>query len=253
MSPILIEACVDSVESASAAQAGGAGRVELCDNLIEGGTTPSAGTIELARKQLSIGLAVLIRPRGGDFLYSELEYDVMRQDVTVAKDLGADVLVVGGLTREGRVDVDGVGRLLEAAHPLPVTFHRAFDVARDPAEALEALIGMGVRRVLTSGQEATALAGIRTLARLVRQAAGRIGILAGGSVDETNIAQIVRDTGVQEVHVRGTRPLTTAMMHRNPRVSMGKAFTPDDSTRMVTDPARLRAMAAALATPQSRA
>lgn len=227
--------------------------MELCDNLVEGGTTPSAGAIELARKRLSIGLAVLIRPRGGDFLYSELEYDVMQRDVTVAKDLGADVLVVGGLTREGRVDADGVGRLLEAAHPLPVTFHRAFDVARDPAEALESLIAMGVRRVLTSGQEATALAGIGTLAQLVRQAAGRIGILAGGGVDETNVAQIVRETGVQEVHVRGTRPLATAMTHRNHRVSMGRAFTPNDDVRMVTDPARLRAMAAALATPQSRA
>jgi copper homeostasis protein len=161
MSAILIEACVDSVPSALAAEAGGAGRVELCDNMIEGGTGPSAGTIEEAKARLRIPVFVMIRPRGGDFLYSDVEYDVMRRDIAHARALGVDGVVLGLRDRDGNVDVARTRALVDAARPLPVTFHRAFDVARDPDRALDALLGLGVERVL----EFTDTARIRAIAR----------------------------------------------------------------------------------------
>jgi len=243
----LIEACVDSVESATQAQAGGARRVELCAALSEGGTTPSLGTIALARERLGVGLFVLIRPRGGDFRYSPEEYETMVRDVTVARDAGADGIVLGALTPDGQVDRDGVRRLLDAAGPLPVTFHRAFDASRDLDEALDVLLGLGVQRVLTSGGEATALEGIPALTRLVRRAAGRLGILAGGGIDESNARQIVRETGVREIHLRGTRPRLSTMKHRNARLILGKPVVADDGTRLVTDAGRVRAVVNLLA------
>jgi len=238
----LIEACVDSVESAIQAQAGGAGRVELCAALGEGGTTPSSGTIQVAREHLTIGLFVLVRPRGGDFRYTSEEYETMTRDVTAAKALGADGVVVGALTESGQVDRDGVRRLIEAAHPLPVTFHRAFDASRDLDEALDVLQELGVRRVLTSGGERTAETGIPVLKRLVARAGERIRILAGGGIDETNAARIVRETGVREIHLRGTRPRASSMTYRNPRLVLGKPVVMDDDTRLVTDSARIRAV-----------
>jgi len=243
----LIEACVDSVESATQAQAGGAGRVELCAGLGEGGTTPSSGTIALARERLTIGLFVLIRPRGGDFRYTPEEYETMSRDVTAARAAGADGIVLGALTESGQVDREGMSRLLDAAGPLPVTFHRAFDASRDLDEALDVLLELGVRRVLTSGGAGTALEGIPTLARLVRRAHGRIGILAAGGIDESNARRIVRETGVGEIHLRGTRPQASAMTYRNPRVVLGKPVIGPDDTRLVTDAARVRAVVNLLA------
>lgn len=203
MLDIQIEACVDSVESALAAQAGGAHRVELCAALSEGGTTPSAGAIALARERLSIGLFVLIRPRGGDFLYTPEEYEVTARDVLTARKLGADGIVIGALTADGQVDRDGVRRLLEAAYPLPVTFHRAFDAARDLDEALDVLQVLGVRRVLTSGGAATAEEGIPGLKRLVERGGG-VSILAAGTIG-ANARRIVLETGVREIHMRASR------------------------------------------------
>jgi copper homeostasis protein len=245
--PVLIEACVDSVPSALAAEAGGAGRVELCDNMIEGGTTPSAGTIAEAKARLRIPVFVMIRPRGGDFLYSDVEYGVMRRDIAHARALGADGVVLGLLDRDGAVDVERTRALREAARPLPVTFHRAFDVARDPDAALDALIGLGVERVLTSGQAATALEGAALIARLMQRAAGRIGILPGCGLDETNVREFVAETGAREVHVRGTSPVRTGMVHRNPRISFRAAVDDDDSVLEVTDAARIQAVARRLA------
>jgi copper homeostasis protein len=238
----LIEACVDSVESAIQAQAGGAARVELCAALGEGGTTPSPGTIEVARERLTIGLFVLIRARGGDFRYTSEEYETMARDVTAAKTLGADGVVVGALTEAGQVDRDCIRRLIEAAHPLPVTFHRAFDASRNLDEALDVLQELGVRRVLTSGGERTAEAGIPKLKHLVGQAGDRITILAGGGIDETNAARIVRETGVREIHLRGTRSQASSMTYRNPRLVLGKPVVADDGSRLVTDSARVRAV-----------
>jgi copper homeostasis protein len=230
---------VDSIESARAAEAGGAGRLELCDNLAEGGTTPSAGVIAVCRERVGIPLFVLIRARGGDFLYSDADADAMVRDVGVARELGADGVVIGGLRADGSLDLELTRRLLEAARPMAATFHRAFDVCREPDAALEQLIGLGVERVLTSGQAATAIEGAATITRLVRQSAGRITILAGGGVNEDNAAMLTARTGVHEIHVRCTSPVASGMQHRNPRVTFRSLPTEDDQARMVTDPARI--------------
>ena len=208
MLDIQIEACVDSVESAVQAQAGGAHRVELCAALEVGGTTPSHDAIALTRERLTIGLFVLIRARGGDFCYTPEEYETMARDVLAAKGLGADGVVVGALTERGEVHRDGVRRLLEAAHPLPVTFHRAFDASRDLDEALDVVQELGVRRILTSGGAPSAEAGVPVLKRLVANA-DRVTILAGGGIG-ANARRIIEETGVREIHFRAAR-LRTVM------------------------------------------
>src|SRR6266436_5117168 len=191
---VLVEACVDSIESALAAVRGGAHGIELCANLVEGGTTPSAGTLAVCRERLDIPIHVLVRPRGGDFLYTATEFTVMLEDIRRAKQAGA-------VRADGEIDTDRTRELIGAARPLRVTFHRAFDVCRDPAAALETLIVLGVDRVLTSGQAATAPQGAQAIARLVRQAADRTAILPGGGIAEDNVAALVRATGVTEVHL----------------------------------------------------
>src|SRR5689334_18602967 len=196
-----IEICVDSVEGAIAAERGGADRVELCDNLLEGGTTPSSGAIKLARRKIRIGLQVIIRPRGGDFLYSDLEIEVMAEDVQLAKTLGADGVVIGCLTATGDIDKARTRHLIELARPLNVTFHRAFDMCRDPRQALEDLIELGVDRVLTSGQESSVLEGLDLICQLHQQAKDRIIIMPGGGLTAQNIARIVQASGVTEVHL----------------------------------------------------
>jgi copper homeostasis protein len=236
---LTIEVCVDSVESAMAAERGGADRVELCDNLLEGGTTPSAGAIAIARERLGIKLHVIIRPRGGDFCYSDVEFAVMRHDVALAKQLGADGVVIGILTSDGEVDVDRTRELIELARPLSVTFHRAFDMARDPYRALEDLIGLGVDRVLTSGQEPSVIEGLDLIAELVRIAGDRVIIMPGGGT-ERNIKKVVERSGVREVHVTGTTSVESPMRFRNPRVFMGGELRPPEYTRTTTDPDRIR-------------
>jgi copper homeostasis protein len=163
----LIEVCVDSVESALAAQEGGAERSELCDDLLEGRSTHNSASIELARRKLKIGLQVIVRPRGGDFLYSPLQFEIVKRDVEIARELGADGIVFGMLRADGAIDRRRTAALIDAARPLSVTFHRAFDVCRDPYMGLEQLIDLGVDRVLTSGQEATAFEGADLIAELV--------------------------------------------------------------------------------------
>lgn len=237
---LIVEVCVDSVEGAIAAQDGGAVRVELCDNLIEGGTTPSAGTIALARQHVHIGINVIIRPRGGDFWYSDIEYEVMCYDVAEAKRLGTDGVVIGMLTPDGDVDVERVRGLIELARPLSVTFHRAFDVCRDPFAALETLINLGVDRVLTSGQEKTVLEGVDLIAELVRRAGDRIIVMPGGGLNERNVDKIVAQTGVKEIHVSARSSVDSAMIYRNPRVFMGGELRPPEYARMTTDAARVR-------------
>jgi copper homeostasis protein len=237
---VLVEACVDTPESALAAQAGGAGRVELCANLVEGGTTPSAGMIAVTRERLSVPLFVIVRPRGGDFLYSSDEVDVMRRDIAVAASLGAAGVVLGALTADGEVDMATTRQLLEDARPMQVTFHRAFDATRDPMEALGALLALGVDRVLTSGGAPSALAGVRTIARLVERAGDRLVVLAGGGITEENAGEVVRETGVSEIHVRGTARVESAMRHRRTDVVFGKPYVPDEFGRLATSAERIR-------------
>ena len=189
--PILIEAAVELLDAALAAVAGGANRLELCTDLAHGGTTPD---LSLLPVQLPIPVFVLVRPRAGDFVYTDAEHRAMREQIARAKSAGAHGIVTGDLS------LDRTRALIAAARPLPVTFHRAFDVFPDPSDALERLIDLGVERVLTSGGAPTAPEGAEQIRRLVAQAKGRIGILPGGGIDARNVARLVRETGVNEVH-----------------------------------------------------
>jgi len=241
-----VEICVDSAAGAFAAERGGADRVELCDNLLEGGTTPSAGCIKVARRGLKIGLQVIIRPRGGDFLYDKTEVAVMREDVRMAKELGADGVVIGCLTAEGEIDRGRTEELIALARPMNVTFHRAFDMCRDPRKGLEELIALGVNRVLTSGQESTCLEGLELLAELQKQAAGRIIVMPGGGITPSNIKKIVVGTGVSEVHLSARSSVESGMKHRNSRVYMGGTLRPPEFNWKTTDEQMVRGVVKAL-------
>lgn len=229
------EVCANSVESCIAAQAGGANRVELCAGIPEGGTTPSYGDIIIARESLKqTKLHVIIRPRGGDFLYSPIEQRIMLKDIDNARQLEADGVVFGCLTAEGDVDIPLMKQLMEAAQDMSVTFHRAFDVCRNPQEAIEEIIGLGCHRILTSGQRITAEQGIPLLKELQEQAAGRITLLAGCGVNERNIARIARETGIQEFHFSARERLRSGMNYQNESVSMGGTVHIDEYERDVT-------------------
>ncbi|MDH3673901.1 MAG: copper homeostasis protein CutC [Anaerolineae bacterium] len=242
----IFEICVDSVESAVAAQQGGAERVELCDNLVEGGTTPSAGTIALARKHLDIDLNVIIRPRGGDFCYSDIEFKIMQYDIERAKQLGANGVVIGLLLEDGTIDKARTGTLVELARPLSVTFHRAFDMTRDPFEALEDLVRLKIDRVLSSGQEYSVLEGLELITDLVQAARERIVVMPGGGITERNINKIVNQSGVKEIHVVGLVSVESPMHYRNPRVFMGGELRLPEFSRMVTAANRVEALVRAV-------
>ena len=220
------EICANSVASCIAAQEGGADRVELCAGIPEGGTTPSVGMIRQARASISIALNVIIRPRGGDFLYSESEIQEMLYDIKAAKDHGADGLVFGCLLPDGTVDMANMRRLMDAAGDTPVTFHRAFDHTSDPFKALEDTIELGCARILTSGCMPTALEGAPLLAQLVEKSAGRIIIMPGCGVKEGNIAEIARLSGAREFHFSAREPVESGMIFRNPQVAMGSEDDP---------------------------
>jgi copper homeostasis protein len=211
-----VEICVGDIASAMAAESGGADRVELCDNLAVGGLTPSAGTIAESCRRLSIPVHVLIRPRAGDFLYSELEIAVMRHDIELAKSLGAAAVVLGVLTADGTIDRDQTAEFVALARPLRVTFHKALDQTREPLEALETLIDQGVERVLTSGAKSTALDGIETLAKLVDRAKDKIVIMAGGRLSTSNLETVIRQSRVSEVHLGSavSRTIESSMLNR---------------------------------------
>lgn len=216
-----MEVCANSVRSALAAQEGGAIRVELCDNLPEGGTTPSYAQIALAKKTLSIKVYPIIRPRGGDFLYSELEFNLMKEDIKICKSLNCDGVVIGILKANGSVDKERCAELIEAAKPMPVTFHRAFDMSNDLEKALEDIIELGCERILTSGGEASAIKGADVLAKLIKQAEGRIIIMPGAGVSANNISDIIKITGAKEFHASARHAVKSEMQFRNPRLSMG--------------------------------
>ena len=195
-----IEVCAYSLESCINAQAGGAGRIELCGGLGEGGTTPSAGLIEVVRHHVDIPLYVMIRPRGGDFVYDVFEEEIMKKDIDLAKKLGANGVVLGILQADGQVDVARTKQLVDHAHPMKVTFHRAFDLTPDPIKALKAIMETGAERVLTSGQKPSAPEGLPLLEKLAKEAGDRIEIMAGGGVNHTNAVQLA-ETGVHALHL----------------------------------------------------
>lgn len=237
----LLEICAGSVESAIAARDGGAQRIELCAALEIGGVTPSAGVITEARKVEGLVLNVIIRPRGGDFLYSEHEIACMEQDIRKCAELGVDGVVIGALTAEGDIDTTTCKRLIAAADGMSITFHRAFDMCRNPKEALEQLISLGCHRVLTSGQAATAEAGIPLLKELVEQAAGRIIIMPGCGVNSSNAAAILQSTGACEIHASARKSVESGMVFRHSGVSMGSAGS-DEYARKETDANEVRAI-----------
>ena len=234
------EICANSVESCLAAQEGGAHRVELCASMPEGGTTPSIGEVRLARRLLDIKLHVIIRPRGGDFVYSPLELDIMEEDIRAVKAAGADGVVFGCLTPEAELDMPAMTRLVKASEGMNITFHRAFDYVRHPAEVMESLIGMGVSRILTSGQQPTAAGGAELLVSLVKQSAGRIIIMPGCGVNEGNIRELATKTGASEFHFSARENKESRMLYRNPALSMGGTVTVDEYLTPVTTAARVR-------------
>lgn len=230
------ENCANSVESCVEAQRAGADRVELCAGIPEGGTTPSYGDIVIARRVLtSTKLHVIIRPRGGDFLYSDLEKEIMLEDVRMVRRLGVDGVVFGALTAFGDVDMEFMRQLMEEAEGMSVTFHRAFDVCRDPFEALEQIVELGCDRILTSGQMPKAEEGVELLKQLVDRAGDRIIIMPGCGVNVNNIVKIARGTGAREFHFSGRSKRESGMQFRKSRVSMGGAVIIDEYSCDVTD------------------
>jgi copper homeostasis protein len=241
----LVEVCVEGVDGAVAAAEGGADRVELCAALVEGGITPSLGVVQAAVAAVSVPVMVMVRPRGGDFLYSAREFAAMLDDVASLRGSGAAGVVFGCLTADGAIDEARIRALVDAARPLSVTVHRAFDMTADPAAALEALVRCGVDRVLTSGQRALGIDGVELLGRLVRQAAGRIVVMGCGGLDEATVGAVWRGAGLAEVHFSAPAVAASAMRFRNPALAMGGDDPGREYRHVVTDPARVRAVIAA--------
>lgn len=223
----VLEICVESLASAIAAEIGGAHRIELCSALAEGGITPSLGLLRAVRTRVAIGIHVMIRPRSGDFLYSEDEVAIMRTDIKLAADAGANGVVLGLLTESGHVDVERTRSLVEVARPMEVTFHRAIDLTRDPEEALEDIISAGADRVLTSGAEPTALLGRQQIGALVRAGFGRIKVMAGGGVRAANVQQIAQGSGVLEFHASLRRSSPSPVRRRIRTVHLGDPMFDD--------------------------
>jgi copper homeostasis protein len=234
-----LEICAGSLSSAIAAQTGGANRVELCDNLAEGGTTPSPGMILQVVKMLKIPVFVLIRPRAGDFLYSEAEFSVIKEDILFCKEHGAKGVVFGILNEDGTVDMNRNAELVHLARPMQVTFHRAFDMSRDPIQAMEDIISLGFERILTSGQAANAPDGAAMIAELIKRAAGRIIIMPGGGITENNITELCQKTGAVEFHASLRNPVRSLMQFKNKKAYMGTTGK-DEYSWMETDPEKVR-------------
>lgn len=235
-----LEICVDNVESAIDAQNAGADRVELCNNLAEGGTTPGYGTIVSARNNLSIGLHVIIRPRGGDFHYTDIEYDIMRRDIDICGETGVDGIVLGILRADGEIDVERTKKLIEIAWPMSVTFHRAFDMCKDPFKGLEHVIDTGVQRLLTSGQKNKAEEGVELIRQLTIFAGNRLIIMPGSGINESNISSIAGVTGTKEFHLTARKTIESEMDFRRQGISMGGSVFRNEFSRNVADPDMIR-------------
>lgn len=229
-----LEICAADIHSVYATAQGGAQRVELCSGLAEGGMTPSLGFVEKALKVPGLKIHLLIRPRPGDFLYSDDEADIMLRDIRTFKQLGAHGVVIGALTPHGDVDTNLCRQLISEAGNMSVTFHRAFDLVRSPIDALQQIIDMGCHRILTSGCAPSALEGADMLAQLQRNASHKLTILAGGGVTPANAAEIMRKTGVHELHASARGPIQSLMRFRHPGVSMGAPGC-DEYTRNTTN------------------
>ncbi|KAG0231311.1 hypothetical protein BGW42_000297 [Actinomortierella wolfii] len=241
-SPI-VEVCLDSVASAIIAEKTGASRIELCAGLMEGGITPSAGLIRTVKAKTKLPVMVMIRPRGGDFCYDDDEFEAMLQDIALCHQLQVDGVVFGVLLPDGSVDVVRTRQLVEAAKPMMVTFHRAFDMVKDPFQALEDIIAIGgIQRILTSGCERSAYEGMDLLAELSAKANGRIIIMPGAGITERNVNKIVAATGAKEIHVGAGGIKESKMEYRNPYCSMGYAISAPEYSLRVTSENKLGAI-----------
>ncbi len=235
-----VEIVVYNIESALKAQEGGANRIELCDNPGEGGTTPSYGTIELVRQNISMDVFVMIRPRGGDFCYSSYEFHSMKRDISQCQKLSVDGVVFGILNPNGTIDKKRCTELIDQARPLKVTCHRAFDMTRDPFEALEDCIEVGFDRILTAGQQAQAVKGAALIGQLIAKANGRISIMPGSGVNENTVGEIIEKSKAKEIHFSATALRESEMVFRNPQIAgMGSDEGSEFKLRTV-DPERIR-------------
>lgn len=239
-----LEIVVYNVTSALQAQAGGADRIELCDNPGEGGTTPSLGTVETIRQNTTLDIFPMVRPRGGDFCYSNYEFHAMKRDIHHFQKAGADGVVVGILTPDGRIDKKRCKELIDKIRPLKVTCHRAFDMTRDPFEALEDCIEVGFDRILTAGQKPKAIEGVALIAELVNRAAGRILIMPGSGVNESTVQAIVSQTSVHEIHFSATAMTTSPMAYHNPAITGMGADSGSEYMLRSVDPGRIKNMRA---------
>lgn len=243
--PVLIENAVFNISGAVQAQIGGADRIELCDNPAEGGTTPSAGVIDTVRRKLNIDVFVMIRPRGGDFLYSEDEYTAMKSDIMMCKRTGIDGVVFGILDAEGRIDVERCKELILLARPMFVTLHRAFDLTPDAEAALFDAIASGFDRILTSGRAVSAEKGTGLLKKLVTLSQGAIKIMAGVGINSQNARGIIEESGVEEIHFSARSWQESPMPRHNTAISLLESL-PSDSGVYVADPEKIRAVRASL-------
>ncbi|MCG8452286.1 MAG: copper homeostasis protein CutC [Spirochaetales bacterium] len=242
-----LEVCLDSADSVLQAQEAGAHRVELCDNLFGGGTTPSFGTIKAARRIASdILVHVIIRPRPGDFCYTDLEFEAMREDIIACREIGIDGVVIGILKKDGSVDKERCAALVQAAGEMNVTFHRAFDVSDNPFQALEDIITVGCNRILTSGQECTVIEGAPLIQQLIEKAGNRLTIMPGGDITERNLTRIVQATGAQEFHMNLDHVVESTMNHRAEHIPMGGLLRMPEFLNAYTSPHRVKTILSGL-------
>lgn len=239
---MIYEICLDSVAGVRAAREAGAHRVELCADLMEGGVTPSLGMIRQARTVSGIKLHVIIRPRGGDFLFDDDEFEVMQADIQAAKAEGADGVVIGLLMPDGTIDAERTRTLVALARPLSVTFHRAFDMTPEPFDALETLIDLGIDRVLTTGQEASVMEGLPLLVQLIQHAAGRIIVMPGGGITHRNVERIVGAAHPEEIHFSAFEAAPSRMDFRREHIFMGGELRPPEYDRPATSAAIIRSV-----------
>lgn len=236
----VLEICIDSIESGIIAERAGADRVELCDNLYEGGTTPGPGTIRIARKELNLAINLMVRPRGGDFLYTDIEFGIIKEDIKIAREEGMDGIVAGILTPDGRIDIPRISELVELASPLPFTFHRAFDMTPDPFAAMEDIIKCGAKRILTSGHSNLVIDSIKLLRELIEKAGEKIVIMPGSGINENNIAGIINETGAAELHLTGRRTVKSKMRFIKDDIFMGALPEIPEFSRKIADENRIK-------------
>ena len=238
----VIEVCLDSVESIMAAEKGGADRVELCSDLFEGGLSPSIGMVRVAKRLTHVPINAMVRPRGGDFCYSDVDFEVMCAEVEAFKAEGVNAIVFGILTPEGDVDIDRSRRIVELARPLAVTFHRAFDMTRDLSKSLEDLVSLGIERVLTSGGESSVAEGADTLKALVEQAGDRIVVMPGCGIKERNFRKLDSIIGAKEYHMSLNGTCESRMRFHPGHIYMGGMLRQSEFTLSCTDEERVRAV-----------